>query len=401
MFRGLAEIAAKTPVSRDRYVDFLRAFSIATVVVGHWFISLVYWRKGVIGSTSAIGVTPWMWLATWFLYVMPIFFFVGGFSNLVTFESFERRALPVKEFLKTRTGRLLRPSLIFLSFWAGIQGLLHLFEIGRPTTSFLRGMRPPGATIPFGPLWFLAVYLGVILLSPATIALHRRFGAAIPAIFAAGIVAADLAGFVWGHHEVRWVNVGLAFLLPHQIGYFYADGRLKGLSKKSLTMIAGAGLATMIALTNPIFGEAGERWFPGIGHYPKSLMGTDVEPMSNTLPPTVVLAAMTFWSISLALLARPVISAWLQGPRFWQAVILANRVIMTLFLWHMTAFLIAVIVLWPFGFGRESDTTARWWLERPLWLGLPALFLGLFIAIFGRFERNGPKMARLPASSRP
>ena len=37
---GLKELAAATPASRDRYVDFLRAASIAGVVFGHWFIAI-------------------------------------------------------------------------------------------------------------------------------------------------------------------------------------------------------------------------------------------------------------------------------------------------------------------------------------------------------------------------
>jgi hypothetical protein len=54
----------------------------------------------------------------------------------------------------------------------------------------------------------------------------------------------------------------------------------------------------------------------------------------------------------------------------------------------MTAFLLALLMLWPLGFGREQDSTARWWLERPLWfLSAGVILLGL-IAIFGRFERG-------------
>jgi hypothetical protein len=53
----------------------------------------------------------------------------------------------------------------------------------------------------------------------------------------------------------------------------------------------------------------------------------------------------------------------------------------------MTAYLLAVLALWPLGFGRPQDSTARWWLERPLWIGAPALILAGLVAIFARFER--------------
>src|SRR5512133_2232734 len=83
----LDELARATPTTRDRSIDFLRAASIVAVVFGHWFIGIIHWRDGLIWTTSAVGVTSWLWLGTWFLQVMPVFFFVGGFSNLVSLES--------------------------------------------------------------------------------------------------------------------------------------------------------------------------------------------------------------------------------------------------------------------------------------------------------------------------
>jgi hypothetical protein len=57
---SIEELAARTPASRDRVVDFLRAASIVAVVFGHWFIGIVWWQDGVIRTTSAVGVTAWL-----------------------------------------------------------------------------------------------------------------------------------------------------------------------------------------------------------------------------------------------------------------------------------------------------------------------------------------------------
>ena len=122
---------------------------------------------------------------------------------------------------------------------------------------------------------------------------------------------------------------------------------------------------------------------PGRAH----LLGTDNEPISNMNPPTLALVAMTFWSVGLAILARRRLSRWLEAAGPWKAVIFGNSIVMTLFLWHTTAYLFAVIALWPLGFGRATDSTARWWLERPLWLAVPAVFLAGLVAVFARFER--------------
>ncbi|HEV8090005.1 MAG TPA: acyltransferase family protein, partial [Actinomycetota bacterium] len=178
MASTLDAMVEATPADRDRVVDFLRAASICAVVVGHWSIAIVWWDHGVLRVTSAIGVTSWLWLATWVLQVMPIFFFVGGFSNLVSFDAARRRGETSGAFIRSRLDRLLRPSLVFFAVWGSIELAMHLLNVGAPTgphlwgsTTLLRGFNPPGATLPFGPLWFLAVYLVVIALAPWLIGL--------------------------------------------------------------------------------------------------------------------------------------------------------------------------------------------------------------------------------------
>ncbi len=396
---SLDEAVAGTPADRDRYVDFLRATSILVVVVGHWMIEIIRWRHGVVTATSAIGVTSGLWLATWFLQVMPVFFFVGGFSNIVAYDSYQRRGASTWSFVKSRLERLLRPSIVFLGVWLVVQVVLHLADVGAATgprlwddTRLLRGVRPPGATIPFGPLWFLGVYLVVVSISPLTIRLHRRFGLWVPALMVIGTIAVDIVGFGYGHPGVRWLNVVFVFLLPHQLGHFYGDGRMLRWPRWTFAAMAAAGLAALLVLTNPPLFElvGGHRrfaWFPTIGYYPKSLLGTDIEPISNAYPPTVPFMAMAFWSIGAVMLLRDRATRWLQQPRPWKATIVVNQVIMTLFLWHMTAYLLAILALWPLGFGQQTDSTARWWAERPLWIVAPGLVLVVLIVVFGRFER--------------
>jgi peptidoglycan/LPS O-acetylase OafA/YrhL len=394
----LDEMVAATPETRDRYMDFLRAVSILAVVFGHWFISIVLWRHGLIRNVSAVGATSGMWLGTWVFQVMPIFFFVGGFSNMVAYDAARRRGDSTLAFVRARAWRLLRPSLVFLGVWTVVQVALHLTNTGTPEgltlwghTRLLRGVRPPGATIPFGPLWFLAVYLIVVAVSPATVWLHRRYRLWVPALMVLGAFAADYVGFVLGHPGYRWFNAAFVLLLPHQIGHFYADGTLPKLSRRVFWCMVCVGLGALVLLTNSwifeAFGAARFHWFPGIGYYPKSLLGTDVERVSNAYPPTICFMFAGIWAIGAVMLLRPALSRWLRRPGPWKATIYVNSIVMTLFLWHMTAFLIAILLLWPLGFGHQVDSTARWWVERPVWILGPAAVLAGLVAIFGRFER--------------
>ena len=79
--------------------------------------------------------------------------------------------------------------------------------------------------------------------------------------------------------------------------------------------------------------------------------------------------------------------AWLAKARVWTAVIAVNTMIMTLFLWHLTAFVVAVVVLYPLGLGQPVEPSASWWLQRPIWLVAPLVVLAPIVAVFARFER--------------
>ena len=401
MAGGIDELVEATPATRDRYVDFLRAVSICVVVVGHWTIAIISWDDGIIRSTSAVGKAPGLWLATWVFQVMPVFFFVGGYANLVAYDATRRRGASVLDFMRDRVRRLLLPAAALLGVWAVVQVGLHLTDTGGSSgpsvagVDLLRGVRPPGQTIPFGPLWFLLVYLVVVCLSPVTIALHRRFRWAVPAVMVVGTVVADAVGFIGGQDGIRYLNVVFVLLLPHQLGHFYGDGSVDRWPRRALWSMVAVGLGGLVLATNPwLFRAAGDDrfdWFPGIGHYPRSLLGTDVESVSNAYPPTLCFLLVGIWLIGAVLLLRPRLTAWLQRPGPWKATIAGNAWIMTLFLWHMTAYLVAILVLWPLGFGRETEPTARWWLERPLWIAAPAVLLAGLVALFGRIERGRPR----------
>ncbi|GBC87846.1 hypothetical protein HRbin12_01864 [bacterium HR12] len=287
---------------------------------------------------------------------------------------------------------------MFLGVWLLVQVALHLADLGRPAgprlwggTRLLRGMLPPAATLPFGPLWFLAAYLVVVAIAPATVWLHRRFGLLVPAAMALATVLVDVVGFGFGHPGARYLNIAPVLLFPHQFGHAYADGSMLRWPRRAFGAMVAVGLGGLVLLTNPWvfrpFGEARYDWFPTIGHYPKSLLGTDVEPISNAYPPTVCFLLAAVWSIGAVMLLRPALARWVARPGPWKATILVNGIIMTLSLWHITAYLIAILLLWPLGFGHEADSTARWWLERPLWIAAPGLILAALVRIVGRFER--------------
>ena len=204
---------------------------------------------------------------------------------------------------------------------------------------------------------FLGVYLVVVVIAPVTIRLHRRFGLWVPLAMALGAVAVDLVAFSTGAWAWRWLNVAFVLLFPHQLGHAYADGTFRTWPWRFVAMVVG-GLALLVLLTTPwlfdaLLGPSRFDWFPGIGHYPKSLLGTDVEAVSNAYPPTVCFLLGGLWTLGAVMLIKPFLDRWLQHERPWRFTIVVNARIMTLFLWHMTAFLLALLALWPLGSGRN------------------------------------------------
>ncbi len=344
---SLARIVGATPTDRDRYVDLLRAFSILVVVIGHWLMAIVYLDADGISGANALDVVPGLWLATWVLQVMPLFFFVGGFSNLVAWRSATRKQQGYAEFLRSRIARLMRPTLVFIGAWiaaaVAIRIVLpHSFDDLRMATELLAK-----------PLWFLAVYVLVVALSPVMLAFHERYGIRVLMALGGSAIVVDVLRVGIGVPVVGYLNFAFVWLFAHQLGFFYADGALTASSKRFFVTLGATCVALLALLTTS-------------GIYSPSMVGMQTEAASNNSPPSVCLILLTLWLTSVAMAARPAVTRWLQQRKVWTAVVATNSMIMTIFLWHLTALFVAVLTLFPVGFPQPRGGTAVWWAWRPV-----------------------------------
>ena len=363
---GATRVAAATPASRDRYVDFLRVASLFVVVVGHWLMAAVAYRQGRLSSINVLTLHPTAQVLTWVLQVMPVFFFVGGFSNAASWSAARRDGVPYSGWLAVRVARLVRPAAAFALVWATFAALL-LAATGRPI--------PSNRMISL-PLWFLAVYLGVVALAPLMLAAHRRFGSRVPVVLALAVVAVDVARWGFGVPLVGWLNFAFVWLFAHQLGFLWRDGRLTARPARAW-WLAGAGLVTLVLLTA----------FAG---YPRSLVGGMNEARSNTTPPSLALVAATLLQVGAALGLRRPVDRLLARPRVWAGVVAANTVAMTVYLWHLSALVLVSVVLLGSGwFPQPEAGTAAWWAWRPAWLAALAVALVPLVAVFAPVERAG------------
>ncbi|GAA1918096.1 acyltransferase family protein [Streptomyces durmitorensis] len=369
MGSSVRELAEKTPTGRDRYIDLLRVASLGTVVVGHWLMAAV--TVGDDGRTEVgnlLAVVPELQLLTWVLQIMPVFFFVGGFSHALSYRSLSRKAEAgasvYSVFLRARLQRLLRPTMVFIGVWGLAALVVQLLGQGGALLDVtLRLVAQP--------LWFIGIYLAMVAFTPLLLGLHERYGwgAFGGLVLAAGAV--DVARFAFGVPYVEFLNFAFVWLAVHQLGFLRADGRLRMPVALAVTGLAGA--AALVAF----------------GPYPLSMVGMPGERVSNMAPPTFALLCHGMWLVGAVELLRGPAVRWLARPRVWRGVVAANGVSMTAFLWHLTAMLGVYGVLIAADVRLPEPATAQWWTQVPLRMAAAVVVTGLLVAAFRRFEKPG------------
>ncbi|RLE17533.1 MAG: acyltransferase [Acidobacteria bacterium] len=362
-------MADRTPESRNRTVDFLRAVSIIAVVLGHWIISAPYFSDGSPAYSHILDLAPWSQWLTWIFQVMPVFFFVGGYSNFISWRSAQRKDLGYRAWFDSRIRRLIGPVMPLIGMWAVMVAIAHANGVS-PTMIFI------ASKVALIPVWFLAVYILVVALVPLTYRAWQRWGIAtvIAPIVGAGLI--DIAFFAADQHALGWLNYPLVWLAVHQMGYAWHDRRLAGL--RTGVLLFTAGLGSLLTMTH-------------LGPYPLSLVGVPSDAISNTLPPKLPLLALAAAQIGLVLAFEAPLKWWLSRRRPWAATILINGMIMTIFLWHSTVMMLLVGLafwIWPTLLSAQPDS-GLWWATRPAWLLTYAVTTQPFLLVFSRFERPG------------
>ncbi|MFE0173709.1 acyltransferase [Streptomyces sp. NPDC059002] len=380
MGSSVRDLAEKTPAGRDRYIDLLRVASLGTVVIGHWLMAAV--TVGDDGRTEVgnlLAVVPGLQLLTWALQIMPVFFFVGGFSHALSYRSLSRRsagASGYSAFLRARLQRLLRPTMVFIGVWGAAALILQLGGQGG-------GLLDVALRLVAQPLWFIGIYLAMVAFTPPLLRLHERWGWGAFGALVAAAGAVDVARFAFGVPYVEFLNFAFVWLAVHQLGFLRADGRL---SLRMPYVLAGAGLTGAALLV-------------ALGPYPLSMVGMPGERVSNMAPPTFALLCHGLWLVGAVELLRSPAARWLARPKVWRGVVAANGISMTAFLWHLTAMLGVYGVLLALDVPLPEPASAAWWAQVPLRMAAAAALTGLLVAAFRRFERPVAAAARTGAPS--
>ncbi len=365
MFARARWAAENTPDNRNRAVDLYRAVAIMFVILGHWLLVAPVVRNDELTLSILLAEQPWTQYATWLFQVMPVFFFVGGFANGLSWESARRDPDRARSWASTRLARLLKPTLPLVLLWA----LAAIVAKRAGVPAELIGAASQAALVP---IWFLAVYIVITVAVPVSTAAWRGIGMLSVAALVLAAIAVDSIAFGLDQQWLRWSNYGFVWLAVHQLGYWWRGAERPRTWALAFVALGVVWLYVLIALLD----------------FPVGMVSVPGEAFSNTRPPTTAMLAIGSVQIGVILLLADPVSKWLVKVRPWTWVIVLNQMIMSIYLWHITAMITVIgiaVLLGNLGL-TVAPGSGRWWALRPPWLVCYALVLLPLVLIFLRFE---------------
>ncbi|WP_089104575.1 acyltransferase family protein [Streptomyces hyaluromycini] len=356
-------------MSRDRYVDFLRAWAIVLVVLGHWLITaLVREPGGQITAPELLAVVPWTQWLTLAFQIMPLFFLAGGHAAGGSWSRARAAGGTPAGWLGRRALRLLLPVAVYSGAVFLAVGVCSAAGVD-PDTLALVGW---AMAMQF---WFLPVYLLLSALTPALYAAHRRWGPRVPLAMGTVAVAADALVVTVHAPYVGLLDYVLVWGVAYQLGFCWRDGLLTGRRLVPLAMAAGGGLAfaALVAL----------------GPFPVSLILVTGQSPSNTDPPSAAMLAWVVAQVGLSLLAAPPLRRLLDRERLWRVVRPVGAASMTLYLWHMLPVLAVAAAFYLTGLAPEPTLgSVAWWGLRVPWLLVLGAVLVCVVSALRPLERG-------------
>lgn len=345
---------------RDLAVDFYRVSGVALIVLGHWLLSYVTYHDGDFGRQNPLVDLPWTQWLVWLFQAVPVFFLAAGYAGAVSWthrcgaDGMRRQA-----YIRHRLARVLGPTAVYVGLVSVVVAVLGVRGVARSALEYA------GWALAMH-LWFLAVYLLVVSLTPIAIAAQRRWGLLVPAVLAVGVAVVDAASVGAHVPYLRSVNYLLCWGTLYQLGIAWREGLLVG----RRPLVLGAGSAAALALLI---------W---LGPYPISMIGVPGQAVQNSSPPTVAMLAFGCAQAGMAMAVAPLLNHALRAGLAQRVLHTANSNVMALYLWHMVPVIIVVLAGYPTGLlPQPIEGTAAWWLARLGWVVILSMVTGVEMAL--------------------
>ncbi len=332
---------------RNLAVDYYRVSGVVLIVLGHWLAGSVTYHQGQFGRQNPLVDLPWTQWLTWPFQAVPAFFLVAGYAGAVSWtHRHDTDGVSRQTWVQRRLARVLGPTAVYIALVSVVVVVLGACGVAGSILEYA------GWAVAMH-LWFLAVYLVVVSLTPIAIAAQRRWGLLVPGVLALVVAVVDFARLAGHVPYLNWVNYLLGWGTLYQLGIAWHGGSLAGRRPWLLAGVASVALALLVWLKM----------------YPVSMIGVPGQTIDNTTPPTVALLAFGCAQTGIAMAAAPTLNRALRAMRAERVLSVANSNIMALYLWHMIPVVIVAIVGYPAGLlPQPPEGSGAWWLARLEWV---------------------------------
>jgi surface polysaccharide O-acyltransferase-like enzyme len=341
---------------RNLAVDFYRVSGVVLIVLGHWLAGSVTYHDGQFGRQNPLVDLPWTQWLTWPFQAVPTFFLVAGYAGAVSWtHRHDTDGVSRQTWLQHRLARVLGPTAVYAVLVSAVVVVLSARGIAGSVLEYA------GWAVAMH-LWFLAVYLVVVSLTPVAIAAQRRWGLKVAGALGLAVVLVDVARLGGHVPYLDWLNYLLCWGALYQLGIAWHGRLLAGRRPAVLAAVSSVVLALLMWLKV----------------YPVSMIGVPGQTIDNTTPPTVALLAFGCAQTGIVMALAPVLNRALHAVPVQRLLSIGNKNIMALYLWHMIPVVIVAIVGYPAGLlPQPPEGSAAWWLGRLEWV----VILGLVTAV--------------------
>ncbi len=308
---------------RNHLVDLARVASMAIVVIFHTLL----WQVTI--TDGQVQVVPWApgpvwWAISWICTIIPVFFVAAGYANAVVVDTWRASGTTYGTYLTLRGSRLLGPMNLFIGFLTASATIGAW--VGWPQQAGIYSRQFAQM------LWFAVVYLLLLAAAPAAVWLHDHLGAWVMVPLLVGLVAVDATVRFTGNVSLQWLNLAFVWPLAHQWGIAYHRGWFRGWPRARLMVLLGGCVGALVALVTVL-------------GYPAAAVAWADIPVANLLPPTLAITVLGLaQTVTLALLEKARVADRIS-ERTSRLVRLANALLLSVYLWHIPAIVIAAGIL--------------------------------------------------------
>ena len=332
-FRSLRSVfneTVNTSISRERFIDFLKTFGLLLLVINSFSFLDLHFSGGEYLIVNNSYISSNMTVITWFTVGLPIFIFSMGFTNLIAWYSNVGRDGSQWNYLVDRINSLLGPVLVLIFVVSiGLNVLLRSNLIPNYLTTTEDGVISL-VEFTLWPLWLVSIYMVMVMFAPLTIYLHKKYPYLTLLVFALVTIFIDILEVPINYSYIQVFNYLFFWLTIHQLGYFYADGKIQMLDKRFyfLSSIVFYGFLYYQVFFNKIL---------------LNFANYRLNSISNEDPPSAYYLIVSLAFIFLLISLQNYVDKLMNNRKVWLIFSHIHSNIYTIYLWHLISLIFVLL----------------------------------------------------------